>query len=92
MVHFPPEVVESYLLDLARVLVPGGRALFQVSNYDAPRGGHYGANPHARNHMTAELLTRLVAAAGLTLAHSQVIGWGGEAGVPDLDRVVLLRR
>jgi SAM-dependent methyltransferase len=92
MVHFPPDVVASYVMDLARVLVPGGRALLQVRNLDAPETVEYGRNPHARNHMTPELLRRFAAEAGLTIEHLQKIGWGGPSGIPALDRVVLLQR
>ena len=52
MVHFAPEVVRSYLKDTARVLKPGGRALFHHSNYPTAPKEHYGQNPHARNQMT----------------------------------------
>jgi SAM-dependent methyltransferase len=93
MVHFSPDIVESYLLDAARVLAPGGRALFHHSNHDAPETGtgdkHYGRNPQARNHMTLDLFSALANQAGLTLLDSMAMNWGG---VPNLDRVSLLER
>jgi ubiquinone/menaquinone biosynthesis C-methylase UbiE len=52
MVHFAPEVVVSYLKEIQRVLKPGGQALLHHSNYDAPLGTVWHANPHGRNHMT----------------------------------------
>ncbi len=86
MVHFPPEVVESYVRDAGRILVSGGRALFQHSNY-AGRGQHYGRNPHARNFMTQELFASFVASTPLAIEASHVLDWGG---VPELDCVTLL--
>jgi SAM-dependent methyltransferase len=47
MVHFSPDLVEAYLRDTARVLTPGGMALYHHSNYPAPLDWHYGQNPHA---------------------------------------------
>ena len=89
MVHFPGDVVESYLRDTARVLFPGGLALYHHSNYYAPDGGHYGLNPHARNRMTREEFGRLAHATGMEVVESHVIDWGG---VPDLDCLTLVRR
>jgi ubiquinone/menaquinone biosynthesis C-methylase UbiE len=86
MVHFPPEVVESYLRDAGRILVPGGRALFQHSNY-AAGAQHYGRNPHARNFMTQELFAGFVARTPMTIERSHVLDWGG---VPALDCLSLL--
>ena len=89
MVHFSPDIVRSYLLDTARVLKPKGRALFHHSNYPAPENVSYGKNPHARNHMTQALFTRLAHEAHLTILDSIVIPWSNE---PDLDCITLVER
>ncbi len=90
MVHFSPDLIESYLKDAARILAPGGMALFHHSNHPTPPGiVHYGQNPHARNHMTYDLFRELVERAELTILESQPLSWGG---MPDLDRVSLLVR
>jgi hypothetical protein len=89
MVHFSPEMVESYLQDSIRVLKPGGMALFHHSNYPAPLDRHYGQNPHARNHMTVELFAKLVQDAGLQLETSKTIKWGNEE---NLDAISLVRK
>jgi len=89
MVHFSPEIVAAYLADSARVLRPGGRALFHHSNYDGPPAAHYGQNPHARNHMTAARFAGLAAQAGLAVLESELIPWGG---LPELDGITLLER
>jgi ubiquinone/menaquinone biosynthesis C-methylase UbiE len=90
MVHFSPDLVESYLKDAARILSPGGMALLHHSNHPTPPGiVHYGQNPHARNHMTHDLFRELAERAGLLIVESQPMAWGG---MPDLDRVSLLAR
>jgi len=88
MVHFSPDLVQSYLNDAKRVLKPGGMMLLHHSNFSAPVGVPYGQNPHARNHMTFELFQSYASAAGLALEASEVLGWGG---VKNLDRISLLR-
>ena len=89
MVHFSPSIVESYLNDAARILKPGGMALFHHSNYASPLDRHYGQNPHARNHMTQLLFQKYAVAAGLSIRESVVMGWGG---VESIDCVTLVRR
>lgn len=86
MVHFPPDVVGSYIADAARVLVPGGRALFHHSNYSAPADRHYGLNPHARNHMDQALFRDLVGD-HLRIEESVIVPWGQ---VADLDCATML--
>jgi SAM-dependent methyltransferase len=94
MVHFSPDIVESYLADAYRALRPGGRALLHHSNLDAPQTGqrpdsHYGRNPHARNHMTLALFSALAASAGLRILETRARQWGE---IADLDRLSLLER
>ncbi len=88
MVHFSPDLVENYLKETARVLAPGGMALYHHSNYDAPNTTSYGANPHARNHMTFDLFSEYARNAGLLIEESHPIKW---ARLDDLDRLTLLR-
>ncbi len=94
MVHFSPDIVQSYLVDAHRVLKPGGRVFLHHSNLDAPTTGntretYYGKNPNARNHMTLDIFTKLVEAASLRILETQQIDWGG---VANLDRISLLER
>jgi ubiquinone/menaquinone biosynthesis C-methylase UbiE len=89
MVHFTPDIVESYLEDAFRVLSKGGQALFHHSNYPAPLDRHYGLNPHARNHMTQVLFIELAQRHGLEVVESQVIHWREAV---DLDCVSLVRK
>lgn len=89
MVHFSPDVVISYLGDAARILGPGGQALFHHSNHDAGSGQHYGLNPHARNAMTLAKFGEHANAAGLAVVKSTPVDWGGVTG---LDGLTLLRK
>lgn len=89
MVHFAPELVEQYIKDTARVLKPGGMALYHHSNYDAPTDQHYGLNPNARNKMTREMFNGFVNDAGLDIVEAFEMGWGGH---DNLDGVTLLRK
>lgn len=89
MVHFSPDLVESYLRDSARVLVPGGMALFHHSNHDSGSTQHYGLNPCARNAMTLERFNALTIAAGMEPVTSRALDWGGFA---NLDGLSLVRR
>lgn len=89
MVHFSADLIESYLTDSARVLAPGGMALFQHSNYMSDSTQHYGLNPCARNLMTLERFAGLAGAAGLDVVQSRTLDWGG---FTDLDGLTLLRK
>lgn len=88
MVHFAPELVESYLKDAARILAPGGLALLHHSNFNPTQDQHYGLNPCARNAMTRTMFNAFADAASLELVEARKISWGGHE---DLDGVSLLR-
>lgn len=89
MVHFSGDLVESYLADTARVLRPGGRALFHHSNYDGPQLEHFGQHPHARQRMTQQRFLALAGQAKLQIVESKIIPW---AGIPDLDCVTMVEK
>lgn len=76
MVHFNPNVIQSYLYDSYRVLKPGGRALFHHSNYPAPQNSNWMKNPHGRNHMTKKLFAEMSEKAGFKVLESHEIRWG----------------
>ena len=89
MVHFSPDIVESYLNDTHRVLKVGGMALYHHSNYPAIKEQHYGCNPHARNRMTKELFAELCEKSNLNIVESVILDWGG---VKALDCVTLVKK
>ena len=90
MVHFGPDLVASYLRDTARVLEPGGMALYHHSNHvPADPTQHFGCNPHARNHMSVEWFASLATQAGLEVVDSRTFDWGEAVA---LDGLTLVRR
>jgi ubiquinone/menaquinone biosynthesis C-methylase UbiE len=89
MVHFNRGVVQSYLADTRRVLVPGGKALFHHSNYTLDPDTHFGLNPHTRAFMSASLFRKYAEGAGLEVIDQKIMPWGKEA---DLDCLSLVLR
>jgi SAM-dependent methyltransferase len=89
MVHFHRSIVRSYLVDLKRVLVPGGKAVLHHSNYALDPDLVFSANPHSRAFMSAALFRKYVTEAGLELVRQDVIPWGSDA---QLDCISLVMR
>jgi SAM-dependent methyltransferase len=75
MVHFPKEVVLSYLRDTYRVLCPAGMALFHHSNYSGNSGRNYQDNPSWRNFMSQNLFIEYSLSSGLEVVESVVMEW-----------------
>ncbi|MCW2275601.1 methyltransferase domain-containing protein [Rhodoblastus acidophilus] len=94
MVHFEFEDVLSYIVDLKRILRPGGQALLHYSNYTGNPGGHYRDNPHSRNFGSETVFWHMARRAGLQVLESETFNWGGnpqEMGF-GIDALTLLRR
>lgn len=89
MVHFDHLVVFAYLLDSARILTEGGKALFHHSNFAYNPGGDYRTNPSWRNYMPPGLFADYVAKAGLVVEEQKLISWGGVFGI---DALTLVRK
>jgi SAM-dependent methyltransferase len=87
MVHFDSDVVRAYLQETARVLAPGGRALFHHSNYSLNPGGDVHDNPSWRNFMSQNLFHHYAAKCGLRVVASDTFDWDGN---PSLDCLTLL--
>ncbi len=84
MVHFHRDLMERYIHEFARVLVPGGRGFVHHSNYGAyptDAASNFTDNPHWRSTMTAELFLQYAAAAGLRLLSQRIIDWGENTGI-----------
>ena len=77
MVHFEPLTVAAYLREIARVLVPGGRALLHHSNYAKNPTRKFVDNPHWRNFMPPGLFAHFSDRAGLKILEHQTFRWFG---------------
>jgi SAM-dependent methyltransferase len=89
MVHFDRQVVRSYLHDAARILAPGGQALFHHSNCAIDPDSGFASNPHARAFMSAPLFARYARSFGLEVVQQTLFDWGG---APALDCISLLAK
>jgi SAM-dependent methyltransferase len=88
MVHFDHLVIYSYLLEIHRVLRPGGMALLHHSNYAANPGGKYTLNSHWRNFMPPGLFYDYCLKAGLNIVEQTVIPWGEHQQIDCLSLIV----
>lgn len=87
MVHFNPDVVQSYLNDTYRTLKPGGRGFFHHSNFTG--GKDWKTNPGSRNYMSKAIFADYAKVAGLSLLDQRVIDWGQR---PQLDCLTLVEK
>lgn len=89
MVHFDHLIVFGYLVELSRVLRPGGMALLHHSNLQEGAGRDYKQNPNWRAFMPAGLFSDYTAKANLELIDQFIIPWGNH---PSSDALSLLRK
>jgi SAM-dependent methyltransferase len=88
MVHFECDVVLSYIRDAARVLQPGGRALFHHSNLSAFPGRDHRLNPGGRNFMSQELFLHTARRSGFEVVESAIMDWDA----PNTDCLTLIEK
>ena len=94
MIHVEEDVIEAYLAQLARKLVPGGVGMLHHSNLDAYRDRTTGElsidNEHWRaSSVSAEKFRKLCRSVGLRCTVQELIPWGG----PDfIDCLSVFRR
>jgi ubiquinone/menaquinone biosynthesis C-methylase UbiE len=89
MVHFELIDIWGYLKETARVLAPGGRALYHYSNYSEHPTHVWTQNPHNRNFMSNAIFTHLADRAGLVVLEQGTVSWGGQES---LDGITLLEK
>lgn len=88
MVHFSPQTVASYLKDTARILVPGGKALYHHSNLWYEPDSDYRRNSGWRNTMSASLFASIAQENGLLVRSQYVLDWDA----PRTDCLTLLEK
>ncbi|MBV8283690.1 MAG: class I SAM-dependent methyltransferase [Candidatus Eremiobacteraeota bacterium] len=88
MVHFEYDVVLSYVADTARVLSPGGRALYHHSILDSFPGLDHRRTPGGRNFMSQHLFMHAARRAGLSVLESVTFDWDA----PNTDCLTLLEK
>jgi SAM-dependent methyltransferase len=93
MVHFDKLVVRDYVVEIKRILKPGGTAFLHHSNYGAVApDSDWAHNSGTRSDMSAELMRQFAAEAGLEVVTQHLQGRKEGWGLDDLDCVSLLRR
>lgn len=75
MVHFEPEVVESYVAECARVLRPGGHGFIHHSNRMDDRMEDFRQQPHWRNYMSRDVFRYFLRKNRLQPVSQDIIGW-----------------
>ncbi|WP_192243582.1 class I SAM-dependent methyltransferase [Mesorhizobium silamurunense] len=79
MVHFEPLTVASYIMEVASVLKPRGRAVLHHSNYSENPTGTFKENPDWRNFMPKGFVEHVSSRAGLTIIEQQAFPWNGNS-------------
>jgi ubiquinone/menaquinone biosynthesis C-methylase UbiE len=87
MVHFELFTIASYLNEIRRILIQGGRAVLHISNYSGNPAGVFKDNPAWRNFMSKDLFTYLSSRAELKILSYIILDW---AEHEKSDAVVLL--
>jgi SAM-dependent methyltransferase len=88
MVHFEPRIMIGYIDEIARILLPGGKALLHYSNYDAEPESSPFNNRHWRNFFSEKMMRAFASRAGLSIVRSLIIPWQESN---DLDAITLLQ-
>lgn len=75
MVHFEPLTIMLYLSEIARTLVPGGRALLHHSNYSENPTGKFSDVTGGRNYMSQSLFAHFCSRNGLKVIYQEILDW-----------------
>lgn len=88
MVHFEMLDIYSYLRDIYRVLIPGGRALIHHSNNSKDYKAAFANAPNGRAFMSKNLFAHLAYKSGFKIISQDVIDWG----IKNLDCITLIEK
>ena len=92
MVHFEAIDMISYIEEVARVLVPAGRALLHYSNNEANPEGTYLDDPSWRNFFSEKMMRHFASRSGLSIVESHTIIWPPGGTDRKIDAVTLLEK
>jgi SAM-dependent methyltransferase len=92
MVHFEAEDVISYLAEIARVLIPGGRAVLHYSNLQRHPGKAYRDTPHCRNFFSEAMMLHFSRRKGLLPLRHLKMDWGAKPVSRKIDALILLEK
>lgn len=88
MVHFEMLDIYSYLKDIYRVLVPGGRALIHHSNNSKDYKASFANAPNGRAFMSKNLFAHLAYKSGFIIVSQDIIDWE----IKNLDCITLIEK
>ncbi|OPY94282.1 hypothetical protein A5906_14620 [Bradyrhizobium sacchari] len=93
MVHFDKLIVRDYLLDIRRVLKPGGTAFLHHSNYgEKAPDSNWATNTGTQSDMSAKIMRDYAAANDLDVVLQKIQGRAEGWGEDGLDCVSILKR
>src|SRR6516162_7938460 len=92
MVHFEAIDMISYIEEVARVLLPAGRALLHYSNNEANPEGAYRDDPSWRNFFSEKMMRHFASRFGLSIVESHTIIWPPGGTDRKIDAVTLLEK
>lgn len=75
-VHFDKKVMEKYIAEFARVLLPGGRGFIHHSNLGKWARYDIKSNPHWRSNVSKNLFKEFCNNNGLSVIDQHLIPWG----------------
>ncbi|MEH2502816.1 ubiquinone/menaquinone biosynthesis C-methylase UbiE [Bradyrhizobium sp. AZCC 1578] len=93
MVHFDKLIVRDYLLDIKRVLKPGGSAFLHHSNFgEMAPDSNWATNTGTRSDMSGKIMREYAAALGLDVVLQKIQGRAEGWGEDGLDCVSILQK
>lgn len=93
MVHFDKLIIRDYLLDIQRVLKPGGSAFLHHSNYgERAPDSNWATNTGTRSDMSGKIMREYAAATGLDVVLQDIHGRAEGRGEDGLDCVSILHK
>jgi predicted TPR repeat methyltransferase len=91
-VHFEAMDTITYIMEIHRVLMPGGRALLHYSVNEVNPEGSYASDPSWRNFFSESLMRHIASRAGFGVLERRVFEWPVGSDNPKTDGLILLEK